>query len=205
MQKAKASKKAGEALDPDEEEIKRLKVSGLHYTITVLSRNTDEGGLILQSFVVACGVRKQWQKEFDKNDLHTTSSQIRWLKQLLRDLGMPSRMSLSAAKEIGERRALEKEAAELGIGIGGQPVEIEITEGRRAKRAAAARKPPTPQKISIGSSDEEEDDQSGQAESDGDDERDEETSASEDQADQGRAAKNGVRGNNLQSLQLCSC
>lgn len=99
--------------------------------------------------MVACGERKIWSKEFDKRDLDTAKKQIRWLKELLNELGMPSRMSLQAAKEIGQKRALEKEARELGIDLGDSKA-----DAPRTKRAAAQRKPPPPQELDLSSEDE---------------------------------------------------
>jgi len=72
-------------LDKDEETIKKLK-----------------------GIVVACGVRKVWSKEF--KDYPTPKSQISRLREILRDLGMASRPSLSEAKKIRERRELMQDA-----------------------------------------------------------------------------------------------
>lgn len=83
-------------------------------------------------------------------------AQIRWLKELLNELGMPSRMSLQAAKDIGAKRALEKEARELGIELNKSEPEVP-----RTKRAAAQRKPPPPQQLNLTS---EEEDSDGTAE-----------------------------------------
>lgn len=102
--------------------------------------------------MVACGDRKIWSKEFDKRDLDTPKKQIRWLKELLHELGMPSRMSLQAAKEIGQKRALEKEARELGITLQDTTV-----DAPRTKRAAAQRKPPPPQQLDLTSEEEDSD------------------------------------------------
>lgn len=99
---------------------------------------------------MACGERKIWSKEFAKRDLDTSKAQIRWLKELLNELGMPSRMSLQAAKEIGAKRALEKEARELGITLD----DANVAEAPRTKRAAAQRKPPPPQELNLTSDEE---------------------------------------------------
>lgn len=63
-----------------------------------------------QSFVVACGIRKVWAKEF--KDLDSLTQQISRLKQILSDLGMSGRMSLDQAKSIKAKREL---AQELGM------------------------------------------------------------------------------------------
>ncbi|OAV89585.1 hypothetical protein PTTG_05856 [Puccinia triticina 1-1 BBBD Race 1] len=65
----------------------------------------------LKSFVVACGVRKQWKKEFQ--DLPTSKQQIGRLTKILDDLGMTGRLSMNKAKEIKARRDLEAEVSEL--------------------------------------------------------------------------------------------
>ena len=87
---------------------------------------------------MACGVRKQWAKEFEKADATTPKSQIKHLKSLLIELGMSSRMSLSAAKEIKAKRELAKEAADLGIEAPGY--KVEDTKGRASRKASAASK-----------------------------------------------------------------
>lgn len=63
-----------------------------------------------QSFVVACGVRKQWAREF--KGMEGPSEQIRRLKQILADLGMTGRMSLEQAKAIRAKRELAQELGE---------------------------------------------------------------------------------------------
>ncbi|KAG9021299.1 hypothetical protein FS837_007371, partial [Tulasnella sp. UAMH 9824] len=70
--------------DKNEEEIKRLK-----------------------SFVLACGVRKKWVKEFE--GLDTSAQQINKLRKILADLGMTGRLSLEKAKEIREKREFAQE------------------------------------------------------------------------------------------------
>jgi len=125
--------------------------------------------------VTACGERKQWKREFEKAGASSTSAQIKFLKQMLRDLGMSSgRMSLEAAKKIGEKRSLEKEAAELGITVGGG--DTEVGSGRQ-RRAAALKKPPPPQQLKIDS----EDDSDAQIPQEDDD--DESSSAFEDDSE----------------------
>lgn len=56
--------------------------------------------------MLACGVRKVWVKEF--KGLETPSSQIRRLKDILKDLGM-DKMTMEQAKAIREKRELEQE------------------------------------------------------------------------------------------------
>lgn len=114
--------------------------------------------------MTACEARQIWGKVFPKLNLNDTKSQIRYLRQELKNLGMPSRMSMEAAKKIGARRALEKEAKELGIDLdeeagpsrNGHESQEELESARsaaRPKRAAALRRPPPKQRIKIDSSD----------------------------------------------------
>ena len=136
-----------------------------------------------QSFVVACGERKIWSKEFAKRDLTTVKAQQRWLRDLLHELGMPSRMSLQAAKEVGAKRALDKEARELGLssfGVKDAAEQGEEEQPRRAKRAAAQRKPMQQQEIDFGSDDESQsdDEDEGTAEESDDDKGDKPVSVS---------------------------
>jgi len=58
----------------------------------------------LKSFVVACGLRKVWSKEF--KNYPTPRQQISRLKEILKELGMPSRPSMTEAKKIRERREI---------------------------------------------------------------------------------------------------
>ncbi|KAA1098003.1 hypothetical protein PGT21_026397 [Puccinia graminis f. sp. tritici] len=84
----KGKRRESVPVDKDEERIKKLK-----------------------SFVVACGVRKQWKKEFQ--DLTTNKQQIQRLTKILEELGMTGRLSMVKAKEIKARRDLEAEVSEL--------------------------------------------------------------------------------------------
>lgn len=125
--------------------------------------------------MTACGERKQWKREFEKAGASSTSAQIKYLKQMLKDLGMSSgRMSLEAAKKIGERRSLEKEAAELGIAVAGGEAE---SGGGRQRRAAALKKPDPPQPMKIDSEDDSEEEVPQE------DDNDESSSAFEDESD----------------------
>ncbi|POW05997.1 hypothetical protein PSHT_10531 [Puccinia striiformis] len=81
-------KKAAVPVDKDEERIKKLK-----------------------GFVVACGVRKQWKREFAT--CKTNKEQIERLTKILDGLGMTGRLSMAKAKEIKARRDLEAEVNEL--------------------------------------------------------------------------------------------
>lgn len=86
--KAKRGKKPAVELDKNEEEIKRLK-----------------------SFVVACGVRKQWAREFKGMD--KPSQQIAHLRKMLAELGMTGRLSLDKAKSIRAQRELQQEIQDV--------------------------------------------------------------------------------------------
>ncbi|KDQ61478.1 hypothetical protein JAAARDRAFT_30914 [Jaapia argillacea MUCL 33604] len=79
---------SGKELSKDEGEIKRLK-----------------------SFVVACGVRKVWSKEFQ--GLDQPSQQIKHLKEILAGLGMTGRLSLEKAKAIKEKREFAQELEDV--------------------------------------------------------------------------------------------
>ena len=70
----------------------------------VISRSE---GVSIQSFVVACGVRKAWSKEF--KDLDEPSLQINRLKEILSNLGMTGRMTLEQAKNIKAKREFAQE------------------------------------------------------------------------------------------------
>ncbi|KLT42861.1 hypothetical protein CC85DRAFT_285208 [Cutaneotrichosporon oleaginosum] len=61
----------------------------------------------LKRIVVACGVRKQWTKEFA--DCPTPSSQINHLKSILHSLGMKGKPTMGKAKSLKERRELAQE------------------------------------------------------------------------------------------------
>ncbi|KAG8977592.1 hypothetical protein FRB90_008742 [Tulasnella sp. 427] len=84
----KKPEKSDKPMDKNEDEIKRLK-----------------------SFVVACGVRKKWVKEFE--GLTTPAQQINKLRQILADLGMTGRLSMEKAKEIREKREFAQEMEDI--------------------------------------------------------------------------------------------
>ncbi|KAK9322067.1 hypothetical protein V1517DRAFT_324529 [Lipomyces orientalis] len=65
----------------------------------------------LKSWVVKCGVRKQWTRELAPFD--TKQDKIAHLQRILQGLGMTPRYSLEKAKKIRERREMEAEVAQL--------------------------------------------------------------------------------------------
>nr|XP_019046885.1 hypothetical protein I302_03488 [Kwoniella bestiolae CBS 10118]OCF25815.1 hypothetical protein I302_03488 [Kwoniella bestiolae CBS 10118] len=72
------------------------------------SLSPDEARLAdLKRIVVACGVRKQWAKEFA--DFPSTSSQIRHLQSLLSSIGMKGQPTLGKARTLKEKRELAQE------------------------------------------------------------------------------------------------
>ncbi|KAG1734084.1 uncharacterized protein EDB91DRAFT_620819 [Suillus paluster] len=75
------------------------------------SSKHDEAVSKLKAMVVACGVRKQWKKEFA--NLDTPSAQIKRLKEILSDLGMVGRPTLEKAKAIKAERELAQELRDV--------------------------------------------------------------------------------------------
>jgi hypothetical protein len=69
----------------------------------------------VQSFVVACGVRKVWSKEFG-DITEDKRAQIRGLKEMLSGLGMTGRLSMEKAKAIKEKRELAQELGKYMLG-----------------------------------------------------------------------------------------
>ncbi|KAK9248465.1 hypothetical protein V1506DRAFT_529022 [Lipomyces tetrasporus] len=65
----------------------------------------------LKSWVVKCGVRKQWTRELAP--FNTKQDKIAHLQRILQGLGMAPRYSLEKAKKIRERREMEAEVAQL--------------------------------------------------------------------------------------------
>ncbi|EIM85911.1 uncharacterized protein STEHIDRAFT_121905 [Stereum hirsutum FP-91666 SS1] len=108
----KRDKKSGPELSKDEEAIKRLK-----------------------SFVVACGVRKQWAREF--KDLTLPSEQIKRLREILAELGMEGRLSMEKAKEIKTKRELAKELEDVqkfeAAVVSGGPFRASRSSGSKSK------------------------------------------------------------------------
>ncbi|KAG9100675.1 hypothetical protein FRC06_003855, partial [Ceratobasidium sp. 370] len=80
--------RGGKELSTDEEAVKRLK-----------------------TFIVACGVRKQWVREF--KNMPTAKQQIAHLRSILNDLGMNSRPSMEQARAIKIRRELAQEIEDV--------------------------------------------------------------------------------------------
>ncbi|CCM02670.1 uncharacterized protein FIBRA_04775 [Fibroporia radiculosa] len=101
--KERKGKQPVKELSKDEETIKRLK-----------------------SFVVACGVRKAWAREF--KNLDSPSEQIKRLKTILADLGMTGRMSMEQAKAIRAKRELAQELEDV------QTFEKSVVSGPAAGR-----------------------------------------------------------------------
>lgn len=66
----------------------------------------------MQSYVVACGTRKQWAREF-KDILDDKRAQIKRLKEILASLGMTGRLSLEKAKSIKEQREFAQELGKI--------------------------------------------------------------------------------------------
>ena len=97
----KSSSKTKKSADPPARKGKKAELSKDEETIKQL-----------KSFVVACGQRKVWSKEF-KDIADDPSAQIRRLKQLLADLGMTGRMSLAKAKEIKAKRDMAQELEDV--------------------------------------------------------------------------------------------
>ncbi|KAI5453526.1 hypothetical protein NCC49_006000 [Naganishia albida] len=119
----------------------------------------DERVKELKSIVVACGVRKQWKKEFQ--DMNTPEEQISHLKRLLTSLGMKGQPTKAKAKVIKEKRELAAELGDVlefeakrGLGITGggrsnengraeeEPAESPI-KPRKARTSAARNKVPS--------------------------------------------------------------
>ncbi|BEI90340.1 uncharacterized protein CcaverHIS019_0304100 [Cutaneotrichosporon cavernicola] len=86
----------------------------------------------LKRIVVACGVRKQWTKEFA--DCPTPTSQIDHLRDLLRSLGMKGNPTTGKAKSLKERRELAQELNDVQ--------EFESKRGAGAERPGRGRAEP---------------------------------------------------------------
>ncbi|TVY15481.1 hypothetical protein LARI1_G003884 [Lachnellula arida] len=102
----------------------------------------------LQTQLLRCGVRKIWQFELKQFE-DDTSAKVRYLQQMLRDIGMTGRFSEARAKEIKEMRELQAdlEAVKEGERVWGM-------ESGRPSRSKAAKKS---LKINSGEDDEDED------------------------------------------------
>ncbi|KAG8977751.1 hypothetical protein FRB90_008718 [Tulasnella sp. 427] len=110
--KSKAKKAAAESGSASEEEAAPKKKSRKkpEKSDKPMDKNEDEIKR-LKSFVVACGVRKKWVKEFE--GLTTPAQQINKLRQILADLGMTGRLSMEKAKEIREKREFAQEMEDI--------------------------------------------------------------------------------------------
>ncbi|WWC86639.1 uncharacterized protein L201_001516 [Kwoniella dendrophila CBS 6074] len=89
----------------------------------------------LKRIVTACGVRKQWAKEFA--DCPTTSSQIRHLQNLLSSLGMKGNPTLGKAKSLKEKRELAQELDDVQTFEAARGVSS--NSGQRTTRAVAGK------------------------------------------------------------------
>ncbi|WRT64520.1 uncharacterized protein IL334_001452 [Kwoniella shivajii] len=82
----------------------------------------------LKRIVVACGIRKQWAKEFA--EYPTTSSQIRHLQSILTSLGIRGAPTMGKAKSIKEKRDLAQELDDVQSFEAARGVSSETTERR---------------------------------------------------------------------------
>ncbi|TVY24824.1 hypothetical protein LHYA1_G005000 [Lachnellula hyalina] len=116
----------------------------------------------LQTQLVRCGVRKIWQFELKQFE-DDTSAKVRYLQQMLRDIGMTGRFSEARAKEIKEMRELQAdlEAVKEGEKVWGM-------ESGRPSRSKAAKK-----SLKINSGEDEDEDENGKSESGSEDDSDE--------------------------------
>ncbi|KAI0259421.1 hypothetical protein BC834DRAFT_846777 [Gloeopeniophorella convolvens] len=107
------TKKVTQPLSKDEETLKRLK-----------------------SFVVACGVRKQWTREF--SGMSALSAQIAHVRRMLTDLGMVGRPSMEQARAIREKREMAQELDDVQkfsrAIVAGRPFAAEAEAGGRSTR-----------------------------------------------------------------------
>ncbi|PWN53404.1 hypothetical protein IE53DRAFT_384102 [Violaceomyces palustris] len=89
----------------------------------------------LKSLVLACGVRKQWKKLYEKEGIQEDDyrMQCKYVDGVLEELGMGSRRTMEQAKKIREKREFEDELAAL------QGNEIDFSGSRRSRRSSGAR------------------------------------------------------------------
>ncbi|KAK4143493.1 uncharacterized protein C8A04DRAFT_28923 [Dichotomopilus funicola] len=113
-QKATAASKATAANSPEEAQIK-----------------------LLQSQLAKCGVRKVWGAEFKKHGADGGKAKVKYLKDMLSEVGMSGRFSEARAREIKEARELQADLQDVmqgekswGVSGGGR--------GTRRRAAAAA-------------------------------------------------------------------
>ncbi|TFL02235.1 hypothetical protein BDV98DRAFT_604162 [Pterulicium gracile] len=129
VQKSSSKTKTKKAADPPARKGKKAELSKDEETIKQL-----------KSFVVACGQRKVWSKEF-KDIADDPSAQIRRLKQLLAELGMSGRMSMAKAKEIKKKRDMAQELEDVQSfhdNIVAPPAGKRATRGQTTKKAPVA-------------------------------------------------------------------
>ncbi|KAK9480041.1 hypothetical protein V1514DRAFT_326263 [Lipomyces japonicus] len=74
-------------------------------------KSTDDEITRLKSWIVKCGVRKQWSRELEP--FKTAKEQVGHLKKVLSQLGMTPRYSLEKAKQIREQREFRQEVLQL--------------------------------------------------------------------------------------------
>ncbi|OCF71085.1 hypothetical protein I204_08321 [Kwoniella mangroviensis CBS 8886] len=112
----------------------------------------DEAKLAdLKRIVVACGVRKQWAKEFA--DCPTTSSQIRHVQSLLSSLGVKGQPTLGKAKALKAKRELAQELDDVKTFEAARGLSSDTRERRSRASSGTKRKKVT------GSDDEEEEEE----------------------------------------------
>ncbi|GAO51230.1 hypothetical protein SAICODRAFT_21090 [Saitoella complicata NRRL Y-17804] len=118
VKRAKKDSKDSTPVDPEQEKVDNLK-----------------------KIIVACGVRKQWVKEFaDKPDL---ASQIKHCRKILSDLGMKGEPTISKAKTLREKREFDAEVQALQANKEGNEEEEEEEEEEDAPpRTRGSGKPP---------------------------------------------------------------
>ncbi|ORY30223.1 hypothetical protein BCR39DRAFT_530046 [Naematelia encephala] len=126
VKRNKEKKDPDEGLDPDEAKVNELK-----------------------RIVVACGVRKQWSKEFA--DIPKAREQIRALQRILSELGMKGSPTISKARAIKERRELAAELDDVR--------EFEATRGLSADKPRASRSRAKQAVVESNSASEEDDDE----------------------------------------------
>ncbi|CAO1617965.1 unnamed protein product [Parajaminaea phylloscopi] len=119
--------------------------------------SADDEVARLKKFVVACGVRKQWNKWFQGLDppAESAKAQAKALRELLAELGMGTgRMSMDRAKKIKEKRDFNEELEAIGVvpDGGGRSSRAASSSKQRRSRGANA-------KDSDGSDDEDDDDE----------------------------------------------
>ncbi|KAI0091584.1 hypothetical protein BDY19DRAFT_991274 [Irpex rosettiformis] len=100
--------------DPEDAEIKRLK-----------------------SFVSGCGVRKVWSREFLAANISPSDkrAQIKYLRDLLKELGMDGRLSMDKAKKVREKRELQRELEDV------QTFEKAVVHGSSSRPSRRASNP----------------------------------------------------------------